>query len=457
MRNNKLSIASITVVTALSALLLATGAPAGAQTEKLLHSFNVSTKMGGSGPQGNLVFDSDGNLYGTTLYGGTGTSSRCVDPTNFECGTAFQLVPNARGGWTEKVLHNFGDDGDGNNPAAGVVIDSSGNLYGTTVGGGANGCGTVFKLSPNKIGGTWTETILYNFCSQAGELDGSMPSSTLTFDAQGNLYGTTGEGGTGQCSCGVAFELMQNANGGWTEKVLHNFGNSGDGSGPNGGLVFDSVGNLYGTTGGGGSSCDFGFGCGVVFELMPASDGTWTEKLLYVFIGGSEDVVAEPDSTLIFDKAGNLFGTTLWGPGVFELSPSVDGTWTEKKIDVSCCYPSALAFRNGNIYGTYSASDEGRCCGSAFELTPSANGNWKETILHNFGTGKNGAYPSSGLIFDSKGNIYGATAQGGSYWQTNSGEPTGTVFEIAPPARPTFTTGAPMYPSRGFLEDRTRE
>lgn len=427
MRNN-LASASAIASAALVLMMFVTGTrAAAAATEKVLHSFNGSSKASGGGPQGNLVRDSAGNLYGTTFYGGTGSGDDCSDGSIYGCGTAFELMPKAGGGWTGKVLHNFGDTGDGANPAAGLISDSAGNLYGTTTGGGVYGCGTVFELAPNKTGGGWNETILHSFCAPGAQFDGSQPWGGLVFDAAGNLYGTTGEGGLE--GTGTVFELTPGTGGSWTEQVLHNFGNAADGLNPLTGLVLDAGGNLYGTTGNGGSKdCNYGIGCGVVFELTPAEGGTWTEKLLYVFTAGEQDTVGDPNSTLIFDKAGNLYGTTMWS-GVFELTPNSDGSWTEKVIDTSCCYPNALTLHSGNIYGAYSSSN-GQCCGSVFELKPQANGGWKENIIYNFRNEKQGDYPTSALIFDSTGHLYGSTFAGGSFFQ--NGQYAGTVFEITP-------------------------
>jgi len=397
------------------AIFSLTGERSLAQTEKVLHSFPLSTSPGGTGPTGSLVFDAAGNLYGTTLYGGTGSGDDCLDGNIYGCGTAYELSPTPDGGWTETVIHNFGNVGDGGNPEAWMILDAAGNLYGTTGGGGKYGCGTVFELSPG-AGGTWTETLLHSFCSDS--TDGSGPYGSLVFDNAGNLYGTTTEGGSGaRCSCGIAFELSPGTDGSWTETVLHNFGGAG-GSNPFAALIFDSAGNLYGTTASGGSLCNYGFGCGVVFELVKA--GAWKEKVLYVFEGGLQVSVGEPQTPLIFDAAGNLYGTEYFGPGGFELTPNADGSWSEKTIRISCCIPNALLMNSdGNLFGSNLADRDGR----VFELTSQSDGDWTETVLHNFGSGAGGAGPNGGLIFDRAGNLYGVTAGGGAYGG-------GTVFEI---------------------------
>ena len=262
--------------------------------EKLLHSFQGAPD--GATPAGGVVFDAAGNLYGATTDGG---AFGCA-PT--QCGTVFQVAPPLKNGdpWTETVLYVFkgNSSGDGNTPAGGVVIDGSGNLYGTTAYGGTGncvlvgetvGCGTVFELSPPaQKGGAWTETVLYSF--QGGK-DGYLPSGDLVFDSKGNLYGATQYGGGyGSCNapfypnCGTVFELSppQTKGGAWTEQVLYSFkGTSaaavlGDGANPNGGLLLDSKGAIYGTTSVGGInsiSCTsypyYFVGCGTVFKLSP--------------------------------------------------------------------------------------------------------------------------------------------------------------------------------------------
>src|SRR5664279_5403051 len=206
----------------------------------------------------------------------------------------------------EQVLHNFNNNGtDGTFPQAGLIVDGAGNLYGTTSEGGtyiscSGGCGTVFELTPNGSGG-WTETVLHNFNSNG--TDGANPYAGLIFDAAGNLYGTTTTGGT--YYVGTVFELSPSQGGGWTEKVLYSFNYNGtDGNYPQASLTIDAAGNLYGTTWAGGP---YGYGYGTVFELTPAAGGGWTETVLHNFVGTDG---AAPLAGLIFDAAGNLYGTT---------------------------------------------------------------------------------------------------------------------------------------------------
>jgi uncharacterized repeat protein (TIGR03803 family) len=282
----------------------------------VLHSFGVGHD--GADPTG-LTFDAAGNLYGTTQYGGRGALGS---------GTVFKLTPNQDGSWTENVLYNFCslmNCLDGKDPYGSLVFDQLGNLYGTTVQGGFNELGVVFKLTPNG-GGSWTERVLYRFCSLTKCRDGAGPYAGVIFDPAGNLYGTTDGGGT--VGDGVAFRLMPNRDGTWTESVLHNFcslTDCADGQQPYGGLIFDQSGNLYGTTYYGGSVdyCLQSGGCGVVFRLAPNPKAGWKETVLHAFV---DHPGALPFESLTFDAAGNLYGTTLGDfakthGSVFEITP----------------------------------------------------------------------------------------------------------------------------------------
>src|ERR1017187_10338672 len=307
MRGKTSSIGWMAALAILVAALFVTGTWAAAQ-EKVLHNF--SGIPDGASPMAGLIWDAAGNLYGTTVWGGTSPSC------GGGCGTVFELTPAAGGGWTEKVLWSFGNGTDGVSPVAGMVFDAAGNLYGTTLYGGTTGFGTVFELTP-AADGTWAEKVLYSF---GNGTDGSIPDSGLIFDADGNLYGTTTQGGTFN-QTGTVFELTPAAGGIGTEKVLHSFGNGTDGTYPEGGLIFDAAGNLYGTTWGGGAQ---GNG-GTVFELTTAAGGTWPERGLHNFGSGADG--AHPGAGLVFDAAGNLYGTTrgggTYGGGtVFELTPA---------------------------------------------------------------------------------------------------------------------------------------
>jgi uncharacterized repeat protein (TIGR03803 family) len=261
-------------------------------TEQTLFTFPKSLKNGDA-PYGDLIFDGAGNIYGTTFYGGRygnqGTG-----------GTAWELSPQAGGGWTQKVLHSFGNGTDGQKPFAGLIFDGAGNLYGTATAGGASGNGTVFELI-RQADGTWKQKILHNF---GPPIDGAGPRGKLTFDAAGNLYGTTAGGG--RYGGGIAYELMPQSNGSWTEKILHHFGNGTDGNGSYSNAVFDAAGNLYGTTFFGGRN-----GGGVLFKLTPQAGSSWTETIVHNFGAGSDGSGLLGD--IVFDAAGNLYGTTQSG------------------------------------------------------------------------------------------------------------------------------------------------
>jgi uncharacterized repeat protein (TIGR03803 family) len=285
------------------------------QTYKVIWSFSGPPHDGGF-PVSNLVADGDGNLYGTTPYGGTSTASPCS--VGAHCGSVFELSPNADGTWSEMVLYSFcsnytnGLCFDGETPMAGLVLDSVGNLYGTTEYGGASTCGTrcgtVFELSPPAFpGGAWTESVLYNFCVGGGSCpDGGAPVSQLIFDESGNLYGTTSVGGTGAVPNGTVFELSLNADH-WTETILYSFCISGhnsicpDGSLPQAGVMFDTEGNLYGTTESGGTRNSQG--AGTVYELSPGPKG-WMETVLVAF--QPQGRIGVPLGAVSFDRNGNL-------------------------------------------------------------------------------------------------------------------------------------------------------
>jgi uncharacterized repeat protein (TIGR03803 family) len=360
----KLSI-GFAVLLAIFAVTIVTATHAAAQTEKVLYDFNyTATKKGPIFPIGGLVFDAAGNLYGTTNAGGSGD-------TEFIGGAVFELTKMC-GRWTEKTLHNFGSGKDGFAPDAGrgLIFDAAGNLYGTDPDGGAGqGLGIVFELSPTAEG-DWTEKILLN---------GDGPEGGLIFDAAGNLYGTTYSGGSeqsrGNCQfgCGIAFELSPAADGGWTERILHNFGGAGDGGTPKASLIFDAAGNLYGTTYAGGA-----FGIGTAFELSPQSGGGWTESILHSFGNGEDGSALFAGVT--FDVSGNLYGTAWTGGAfgggtVYELTPEAGGDWTEKTLhsfgngkDGSGPHGELILDAEGNLYGTAGGGVYG--LGTVFEITP---------------------------------------------------------------------------------------
>jgi uncharacterized repeat protein (TIGR03803 family) len=393
--------------------------------EKVLHSFN---EEGGYYAYAGLILGASGGLYGVTYEGG---SDGC---DGAGCGTIFELTPSRSGRWSEKVLYNFRTTGgrDGFYPQAGLIFDAAGNLYGTTYAGGAHGDGTVFELTPTAKGG-WSEKVLHSFRNN-GE-DGYYPDAGLVFDASGNLYGTTNEGGAH--AVGTVFQLTPHEDGSWSERVLHSFNNNFNFSGkdgfyPEAGLVFNAAGSLYGTTLYGGV-----YGAGTVFELTPTAEGDWSERVLHSFNSNGKDGYY-PYAGLILGPSGNLYGTTYAGGAydygtVFEVAPTAGGVLAEKVLysfndkgtGGYSPYAGLILDSVGSLYGT-TLNGGAHNSGTVFELTSTAGGSWMEKVLHSFReNGSDGVNPYAGLIFDAAGNLYGTTAEGGAH-------DTGTVFEVTP-------------------------
>lgn len=306
--------------------------------------------------------------------------------------------------------------------AGSLIFDRSGNLYGTTFTGGTDGAGIVFELVPQPDG-TWTEGVLHSFTGS----DGGAPTAALIFDNSGNLYGTASEGG-GTHADGVVFELSPQGNGTWMLDVLHVFlANGSDGFSPGGELLFDSAGNLYGTTSSGGAYDE-----GTVFELTP-NGKKWTETILHSFKQDGIDGRG-PNSALITDSAGNLYGTTVYGGVddqgvVFQLQPGGGGSWNEvvlhsfKLRDGMQPYAGLILDRAGNLYGTtWRGGGGGK--GTVFKLKPTGTGRWTETVLHSF-RNHPGSYPRGGVIRDAHGNVYGAS-------HGDNKKTFGSVFKITP-------------------------
>jgi uncharacterized repeat protein (TIGR03803 family) len=318
----------------------------------ILNSIFTFNGNDGYEPWSGVVFGPDGDLYGTTFTGGSGSGVvYSLKPAATACETA--LCP-----WTETVLYQFTGGSDGADPAYGnLTFDRVGNLYGTTPYGGnsPSDWGLVFELTPSN--GGWTERVLYSF---SGGNDGEFPFSGVILDEAGNLYGTSvlsGDGGCQKGCWGTVYQLTPSG-AGWKENTLYTFQDGTDGGEPYGGLIFDASGNLYGSTYLGGS----GFG-GTVFELSPAG-GSWTFALVYAFTGSGG-----PYASLAMDGTGSLYGTTY-----------LDG-----------------------FYGQ----------GNVFKLTPSSSG-WTYASLYDFTGGNDGAYPIGSLVLDKSGNIYGTTSAGGA-------------------------------------------
>jgi hypothetical protein len=397
---------------ALCALLatLATSAIA-APKYKVLHAFSGGND--GGGIYSGLLLDRRGNVYGTTIAGGAKGKG----------GTAFKLMPRANGTWAVAILYNFCSEPecrDGGGPWGGLIFDAAGNLYGTTEGGGGPyKYGTVFELTQGSEG--WKETILHRF---GFNKYGCCPQSTLVMDNAGNLFGTAGP----------AFELSPGADG-WKETVLHNFtGQHGDGFGAYTGVIMDAAGNLYGETAGGGTSKGCGGGCGTVYELQPTSDG-WKEHILHDFDTGGDNM-AFPEGPLMLDKAGNLYGTAGGGTyadgAVYKLTLQSDGRWKSTIIhsftggaNGQSVGGGVVMDQAGNLYGTTIAGGSPNCqCGIAYKLTPVAGDKWSFKVLHTF-VGTDGAQPVGELILDGKGNLYGNTITGGTGGY-------GVSFELTP-------------------------
>lgn len=288
--------------------------------ETVLHSFKGG--YDGNFPSG-IVMDANGNIYGNVSEGSG------VGP-----GRVFKLSPKTGGGWGYQVIYIFGTaNNDGLYPMGSPVLDAEGNLYGVTYEGGPtssycpSGCGTVYELSPASSG-FWSENILHDFAGAPS--DGAAPSASLTWDHAGNLFGVTAGGGSG--SAGTVFELTSSA-GTWTESVVHAFANyPTDGAGPKAAVAIDAEGNLYGTTYNGGSftnsSC-YG-SCGAVYEISPVSGGGWTEKLLHSFNYNTEGGL--PVAGVTIDAAGHLIGFTFFSPNTlsgmaYKLSGNSAGQW----------------------------------------------------------------------------------------------------------------------------------
>jgi hypothetical protein len=436
--------------------ILALGSFASAEwKEKVLYSFQGGSSDGAT-PAGGVVFDQQGNLYGATSGGGSGSCTGW-----FPCGTVFELSPPAQkgGAWTETVLYNFQGSqyGDGASPG-GLVIDQAGNLYGSTGYGGTGdcvllgskeGCGTVYELSPPQTkGGAWTETVLY---SLQGGNDGYVPDGDLVFDKAGNLYGATifGGGKGTTCNalyqyCGTVFELRppKQKGGKWTEKVLHSFAGGTDGATPNGGLTLDSKGAIYGTTStGGNQGCktNYSVGCGTVFELKPpkTKTGRWQETELHRFADGKDG--AGPNGGLIFGTKGSLYGSGGGGARLdglaFHLARTAAGRWAEEVVYAFTggsdgFGPGPLVVDSGgSLYGTAFGGTYFR--GTVFKLKPArGHSGWAFSLIYTFTGAPDGAYPTAAITFGGTGTLY-STTQGGGTGQLCQGG-CGTVFEVSP-------------------------
>jgi uncharacterized repeat protein (TIGR03803 family) len=402
------------VVGTIAAALVLAGTALAQGSDQILYSFPLNTSVTGYDPASQPLFDSAGNIYGTANLGGT-----------YKFGTFYELSAPVDGVRTFTVLHEFaGSSSDGKFPSGNLVFDAAGNIYGTA-GAGANGEGIVYKLSPG-AGGTWTFSIIYNFGSSAEDGDG--PAGGLVMDAAGNLYGATYDGGTD--NLGTVYELSPGSDGSWTEKVLYSFASGVDANFPAAPLVFDSAGNLYGTSNGGGTA-----GFGTVFEVSPASDGSWTEQVLYSLPG--TQALQYPEAPVWLDAAGNVY-TTAYGPvapqhgSVFELIKGSDGSWTESILyafsgkDGNGGGPDTglVADAQGNLFGAteYGGIDGG--AGTIYELKKSASGHWGEEVVYQFKDRPDGFGPVEGVVWGPGGLLYGVTFAGGNDY--------GTIYRVNP-------------------------
>ncbi|HTS07739.1 MAG TPA: choice-of-anchor tandem repeat GloVer-containing protein [Candidatus Eisenbacteria bacterium] len=347
---------------------------------------------------------------------------------------ACAFVPVARSSSppeNEFLLHSF-DYTDGTNPHGAVFIYPAGYFLGTTSQDGPTGAGTVYQLSPNGIGG-WGYEVAYNFCSVPGCSDGISPQSGLIIDSAGNLYGTTSMGGDSSnlnCGhgCGVVYELTTNG-GVWTETVLYAFSGGSDGATPISSLAMDSAGNIYGTTSAGGvSSIYCAQGCGVLFTLRRGSDGTWTQKVLHAFCSVSGCIDGAIPNGVAVDAAGNLYCTTAeagrYGGGtLLQVTARAKGGWTGKLLhsfgkgsDGVSPNPGLAFDALGDVYGTTNRGGS-QNSGIAFEMTLDSNHQWIEKNLHTFCSALNcteGGVPLAGLTIDSRGRLFGSTSIGGT-------------------------------------------
>jgi uncharacterized repeat protein (TIGR03803 family) len=416
-------------------VVLSCGFVLGQATEKVLYSFLGPSAGDGDEPVARLVVDDAGNLYGTTRLGGSVEAPVC---DNYGCGTVFEVSPNQDGTWTENIIYTFCANNtgyscpDGAEPMAGLVLDAAGNLYGTTSSGGSEpcptnsvGCGTVFELSPPSLpGGAWTHTVLYNFCTSYPICpDGDNPQGDLIFDTFGNLYGTTLTGGAN--SVGTVFQLTPGP-GGWTEAVLYSFcsvrpGNGCmDGASPYAGPSLDSSGNLYGTTEWGGTKN--GYGGGLVYKLS-RGEGGWAESVVHAFPDATY-----PFAVVSFDRKGNLYSTFAGqnDGGAFRTAIDSGKTYYLSFDNSDGIGPHAgllIDPTNNRLYGTASSGADG--FGSVLMIADE-----NITVLHSFLGGSDGAYPEAAVTADRSRHLYGTTGAGGTGSCYAGG--CGVVFEITP-------------------------
>jgi uncharacterized repeat protein (TIGR03803 family) len=422
--------------------------------EQVIHSYcKKSGCPGGGAPQSKPLLDQAGNLYVAAVTFGTDNTGNIIESR-----------PEDSGKWRSKVLYTFcvkPDCRDGGDPSASLIMDVSGNIYGTTLTGGKNNTGVAFELLPDADRKRWKEKVLYDFCPsdgsggcEGGEISGltyAGAASGALYDGVSPLYGTTEHGGTGEFSSGTVFELTPGTQK-WTERLLYSFcsqPNCTDGEIPLAGLIVDAGGNLYGTTVGGGQTPGF---YGTIFELSPNAHHTkWTQTVLYRFCSQTSCTDGEaPEGELIMDASGNLFGTAAGGGStqggvIFKLVPN-GASSTETVLynfcsqtgclDGSSPNSSLVLDASGNLFGATpigggnNGDDSLAGSGVVFELTQS-----KYRVLHDFCSKSlcdDGQFPQAGVIMDGAGNLFGTTQSGGKGGVVGEGHIGGTVFQVAP-------------------------
>jgi uncharacterized repeat protein (TIGR03803 family) len=363
-------------------------------------------------PKFKILATVPGGLFGGVTFDATGNLyGTTTGGGDHNDGTIFELTPGAQG-WTLTTLHSF-DGYDGGSPNGGLIFDAAGNFYGTTPSGGAYGGGNLFELTPGS--GGWSFNDLYDFCHQYHCPDGGDPSAPI-MDGLGNLYGAALAGGS--YGAGIVFELTSGS-GGWGETILHSFDGA-DGYFPYAALTFDGAGNLYGTTFRGGA-----YGGGLVFKLKHATDGLWKESALYSFCADGPPACGDgvgPYAGVVLSGSGNLYGTTTQGGGntcgettcgtIFRLTPTRSGGWKHTVLyafpdpgDGSFPTGGVIVDKAGNLYGATVGGGIGGF-GVVYKLAPQPGGKWKYTVLHRF-HGSDGGQPLGGLTFDGKGSLYG--------------------------------------------------
>ncbi len=411
MKSRMFSIAWNTALAIVAATLFLLPTSNAATTDKVLYSFSSTT---GTFPAHGLAKDAAGNLYGTTYSGGASN-----------CGVVFQLVPDNQGHWTQNILKSFTCNLDGGNPQGPITVDANGNLYGTTWLGGVKGHGTLFRLKP--LGdGTWDYKVLHSF---TWGVDGGAPVGSIIFDANGAIYGAAFSGGA--FGYGAVYQATVDDQDVWTINTLHSFNkDQRDGYNPLSGVTFDAAGNIYGVTQQGGTKA-----FGVLYQLSKDAQGNWNEKVIHSFDPSNGIDGGYPVASLLLGADGALYGTTSSGGkagfyGTAFKFALVNNRWKQSILhsftngaDGGQPLAGLIADANGNLYGTCSTGGTG--FGMVYRLSLNQQGKWAEKVIYNFKGGSDGSKPESNLMFDATGNLLGTTQQGGA-------NNMGTAFLVKP-------------------------